>query len=142
TPEDRYVQGPAYNGALLERGPGVKKEVPSCTAFGITTFARAVPTFGSQPRLDCFAGPRRFHVNDYPKYQPVLRTTAAFPLVLSAIDPVAEAKLVHLDRAIVAGRYLRASDDVYTKHVEGEDAGLHANMNFQFAPTLISDRSY
>jgi putative ABC transport system permease protein len=33
-----------------------------------------------------------------------------FPVVLAAIDPVQESKLVHLDRAIVSGRYLRANE--------------------------------
>ena len=140
-PRDRFVLGPGRSG-FVERGPGVKGELPSCYAFNLAPYARALPTFGSLPRLDCFAGPRLTHVNDFPKYRPVLRTTIRFPLVLSAIDPVAEAKLVHLDRAVVAGRYLRAGDDVFTKHVEGEDAGLYAKMNLRFAPTLISDRPY
>jgi putative ABC transport system permease protein len=142
TPTDRFVKGPGFNGPLLEHGPGVKREVPSCTAFAFSPLGPPLPTFGSLPRLDCFAGPRLFHVNDFPRYRPVLRTTAAFPLVLSAIDPVAEAKLVHLDRAVVAGRYLSTGDDVYTKQVEGEDAGLQGKLNFRFAPTLISNRPY
>ena len=141
TPTDRYVQGPGGSGYLLERGPGVQGDVPSCTAF--LFMATALPTFGSLQRLDCFAGPRFFSVNGYPRYDhPVVRAFVDFPLVVSAIDPVAEAKLVHLDRAVVAGRYLRAGDGVYTQLVEGNDAGIHAKMNFQFAPTLISNRPY
>jgi putative ABC transport system permease protein len=140
-PRDRFVLGPGGSG-FVERGPGVKGELPTCYAFNLPPYTRALPTFGSLPRLDCFAGPRLTHVNDFPKYRPILRTTVTFPLVLSAIDPVAEAKLVHLDRAVVAGRYLRASDGVYKKHVEGFDAGLHAKFDFHYAPTLISDRPY
>jgi putative ABC transport system permease protein len=142
TPTDHWVKGPGgSSGLLLERGPGAKGDVPSCNAF--INIEGALPTFGSLKRLDCYSGPRFFHVNDFPRYDhPVVRTTAAFPLVVAAIDPVAEAKLVHLDRTVVAGRYLRADDGVYMKLVEGEDTGIHAKMNFRFAPTLISDRPY
>jgi hypothetical protein len=141
TPRDRFVNGPGQTGGFRERGPGAHGEVPSCTAFQGES-AQAQPAFGSQPVLDCFAGPGLVHVNNYPRHQAVLRESASFPLVLSAIDPVAEAKLVHLDRAIVAGRYLRADDDVYKKHLEGADAGLYAKMDFRFAPTLVSNRPY
>ena len=33
-----------------------------------------------------------------------------FPMLLTAVDPQAEARLSHLDRAVRSGRYLRASD--------------------------------
>src|SRR5207248_1251247 len=118
-------------------------EVPSCNAFYENLFEPHPPIFGAQPLLYCFAGPRFYNVLDYPRRDnPSLRTTAFFPLIVSAIDPVAEAKLVHLDRAVVAGRYLRESDSVFKKHVEGLDTGLHAKFDFRFAPTLVSNRPY
>ena len=40
----------------------------------------------------------------------VIEVDIAYPLVIAAIDPAAEAKLVGLNSAVVAGRYLRASD--------------------------------
>jgi len=37
-------------------------------------------------------------------------TSAAFPVLLAAIDPVQESRLVGLDRAVVSGRYLSGAD--------------------------------
>src|SRR5207248_5484248 len=143
TTRDRFVKGVGQSGFPLERVPGVKGEVRSCNAFYENLFEPHPPFFGAQPLLYCFAGPRFYNVTYFPRYDnPALRMTTFIPLIVSAIDPVAEAKLVHLDRAVVAGRYLRESDSVYKKHVEGLDTGLHAKFDFRFAPTLISDRPY
>lgn len=38
-------------------------------------------------------------------------STAYFPLLLSAIDPVQEARLIRLPRTVVSGRYLRENED-------------------------------
>jgi hypothetical protein len=143
TTRDRFVQGIGSSGYPLERGPDANGEVPSCATFLESEVAAQGPMFGAQSHLDCFAGPRFYRPLGYPRYNnPALRVSSYVPLILSAIDPVGEAKLVHLDRAVVAGRYLRASDSVFTKHVEGFDAGLHAKLDLRLAPTLVSDRPY
>lgn len=46
------------------------------------------------------------------------------PLLVAAIDPVAESKLLGLDRAVVAGRYLREDDQPRPATAAGLDAGL------------------
>jgi ABC-type antimicrobial peptide transport system permease subunit len=42
-----------------------------------------------------------------------------FPLLVAGIDPIQEAKLAHLDDAVVRGRYLRVHDTVGTASVGG-----------------------
>ncbi len=41
----------------------------------------------------------------------------SFPILIAAIDPVQEARLLKLDQAVVAGRYLRPSDRPFVKGV-------------------------
>ena len=60
TTRDRFVKGVGQSGFPLERGPGVKGEVPSCNAFYENLFEPHPPIFGAQPLLYCFAGPRFF----------------------------------------------------------------------------------
>jgi putative ABC transport system permease protein len=58
-----------------------------------------------------------------------------FPILLAAIDPVQEAKLLGLDRTIVSGRYLR----------EGEKFRLESggsNFYQRLVPVLASSRTY
>lgn len=57
------------------------------------------------------------------------------PILLAAIDPEQEARLVGLDRAMVAGRYLRGSDDdAVAPPVDG--------MRLRTVPILASSRLY
>lgn len=53
-----------------------------------------------------------------------------FPVKLAAIDPVQEARLLHLNRTVTEGRYLR----------EGE--GLSRGLNARYVPVLASTHSY
>lgn len=53
-----------------------------------------------------------------------------FPFLVAAVDPAAEGRLAGVDRAVVAGRYLRASDR----------PGRHGQA--LEVPVLVSDRSY
>ena len=46
-----------------------------------------------------------------------IEANVSFPILVSAIDPVQEARLVGLEEAIVAGRYLRPGDGPYVKGV-------------------------
>ena len=41
---------------------------------------------------------------------PSITVTYAVPLLIAAVDPASEARLVHLDQAVVSGRYLRTDD--------------------------------
>ncbi|MDP9222333.1 MAG: hypothetical protein M3P18_00475, partial [Actinomycetota bacterium] len=62
-------------------------------------------------------------------------TFAFFPILVSAVDPVAEAKLVGLNRAMVSGRYLKDSDRPVLhphSHVEG----------VRTVPVIASTRAY
>ncbi|HTJ34548.1 MAG TPA: FtsX-like permease family protein [Dactylosporangium sp.] len=61
----------------------------------------------------------KFAQGGYPPDERVLSTDRltvgmywARPMLLAAVDPVAEAKLVGLDRAVVAGRYLTANEQL------------------------------
>jgi putative ABC transport system permease protein len=56
------------------------------------------------------------------------------PIKLAAIDPVAEAKLLHLDRAVTAGRYLREGDRVRLE--QGSFAKVRT------VPVIASSRLY
>jgi putative ABC transport system permease protein len=74
------------------------------------------------------------HPFSYGQRYPVGRVTSTanvyFPMLVAAIDPVQESRLLNLDQAIVAGRYLR----------EGEQAvDVRHGRN---VPVLASDRTY
>ncbi|MGO9177790.1 MAG: FtsX-like permease family protein [Candidatus Limnocylindrales bacterium] len=56
------------------------------------------------------------------------------PIVVAGIDPVAEAQLAHLDRCVVSGRYLRASDAPGTA---ASPAGPQPAL-----PVLVSNQSF
>jgi len=59
-----------------------------------------------------------------------------FPLVIAAIDPVQESKLLHLDRTIVAGRYLRARETSKVRLLRV------CNCANRFVPVIASSRAY
>jgi putative ABC transport system permease protein len=59
---------------------------------------------------------------------------ATFPVLISAIDPVQERRLLHLDRAIVAGRYLKLDD---AGKVESRQGGRYLTL-----PVIASTRTY
>lgn len=59
----------------------------------------------------------------------------AFPVLLAAIDPAKEAKLVGLDKAMVAGRYLRDDEPWHKQH--------HAQgVNFRVMPMVAADTTF
>ncbi|MBA2312940.1 MAG: ABC transporter permease, partial [Actinobacteria bacterium] len=55
---------------------------------------------------------------------------AFFPLLVSAIDPVQEARLIGLDQAMVTGRYLRGDD------------GIHAGKRFNTARLIAGTKAF
>ena len=133
TRRDRFVLREP-NGVLGEVGPG-RPFTRSCAGFPAATEGQPTGAFDSQSRtyLECFsAGSRRNSLSGPGELLPRgfvgSETDAHFPLAVAAIDPVAEAKLVHLDRALVAGRYLRPSERLPFGH--------------RFLPVLASTRSF
>ncbi len=60
-----------------------------------------------------------------------------FPLLLAAIDPVAEAKLVGLDDAMVSGRYLQPGDRTTTITTSG---GSYGKIRHHSVPVLMANR--
>src|ERR671924_878307 len=133
TRRDRFVlRGP--NGVLGEVGPG-RQFTQSCAGFLPATEGQTNGPFDPQFRayLECFSARSRRNSLSAPG-EPLPRgfvgseTEAHFPLAVAAIDPAAEAKLVHLDRALVAGRYLRPTDRLPLVH--------------RFLPVLASTHSF
>src|SRR5919204_617075 len=59
-----------------------------------------------------------------------------FPLAVAAIDPVQEAKLLRLDRTVVAGRYLRAEEAPRVRPIPG------CGCSNRFVPIIASSRAY
>ncbi|MFY9578966.1 MAG: FtsX-like permease family protein [Gaiellaceae bacterium] len=59
----------------------------------------------------------------------------SFPILLAAIDPVEEARLLHLDRALVGGRYLREADGPRLLNLGG-------NSFQRLVPVIASTRTY
>lgn len=140
-PGDRFLQAGSYS-PFLEHGPGVKEPLASCGGF-LGSSPRRVPpspfpSLAWQAVLSCFPsarGPNGNYVSGFwPPSSKFVGTdvSAYFPIYISAIDPVQEAKLVGLNRAVVSGRYLR----------EGENLILSPGNHSRLVPVLASDRSY
>jgi putative ABC transport system permease protein len=68
----------------------------------------------------------------------VATLTASPPMLLAAIDPEQEAKLVGLDRAVVAGRFLQQAEAAGTPPVAPESGPPAARQ----VPVLLSVRTY
>jgi putative ABC transport system permease protein len=59
-----------------------------------------------------------------------------FPIFLAAIDPVQEARLLGLDRAVVEGRYLRSSDRPFLRDPPG------SSLRVRSVPVIASTRTF
>jgi putative ABC transport system permease protein len=60
-----------------------------------------------------------------------------FPMLLTAVDPAAEARLTGLDRTVTAGRYLRSADRARLVHAAGSP-----HVTRRVLPVLVSRRTY
>jgi putative ABC transport system permease protein len=69
-------------------------------------------------------------------------TTARPPVLLAAIDPEQEARLVALDRAVVTGRYLRAGERETPRPPRSETPPGGLGPSATEIPVLLSTRSY
>ncbi len=78
----------------------------------------------------------RINLNGLPAGFVGVRETAYLPVLLSAIDPIAEQRLLGLGRTMVAGRYLRRADTVKV----GREPGL--TLKYRQIPVIASSRSF
>lgn len=97
------------------------------------------------PYISCFSfrsgkpellggDPRGFHGHVYTPLG------GALPILLAAIDPVQEAKLLGLDRAVVSGRYLKPGERPTT--VVHMDKLMHMPSGNRYVPVLAASRTY
>ena len=113
TPTGRFVWIPDEYGGfdVAEAVPGIAKPVAMCPY--LTNSAAVGLNTGAEESLDCFSGQTAavstaaiFGLHSSPGDL----VTFSFPMLLSAIDPVQEAKLVGLPQTIVAGKYLQETE--------------------------------
>jgi putative ABC transport system permease protein len=138
---DRFVLGQGFTpgGELI---PGRKSPLGVCLGF-----ARSVPSANgpfktsNQASLDCFssrspeiATENAAFAHGLPITDIGSANTATFPILVAAIDPAEEAKLLHLDKTVVAGRYLTQLDG---PHVEQVGSAGH-----RLVPAIASVRTF
>lgn len=104
-----------------------------CAFFSASSPARRGP-FARSEYLLCFSGRSPGEGSDViPELAPRGGVGAvayvSFPILIAAIDPVQEARLLELDRAVVSGRYLRPSDRPFVKGV-------------RYVPVIASARTF
>jgi putative ABC transport system permease protein len=125
----------------LEEIVNAKRRVPVCggfqppTVYGpfdlrqvswLACFSARSPRFGKVNFEDRTVRPRGVGT----------LATGYFPLVIAAIDPVQESKLLHLDRTIVAGRYLRPREASKVRLLRV------CSCANRFVPVIASSRAY
>jgi putative ABC transport system permease protein len=135
-------RGIFFNGALREDVPGRSRPVSVCNSVGFANDAQATLD-GPFKRLyrsqyGCYSrrGLGRWRYAPLRRSRPRVVLRFAFPLLLSAVDPDAEARLTGLDRAVVDGRYLRDGDAAFVRRTAPFDARL------RFLPVLAASRTY
>jgi ABC-type lipoprotein release transport system permease subunit len=117
-------------------------ERPVCYA-GFDTTGLALdgpfsPLYRSQ--LGCFSrdgGRGRWFFGPLRSLSPRVVLRWSFPLLLTAVDPDAEARLTGLDRRVRSGRYLRASDKPQVSQPRGR-----RKLPARFLPVLAADRIF
>jgi putative ABC transport system permease protein len=106
------------------------ESVPRGSSDTVTPFGR-----GRTASLACYSARSPGYGTDR-EFPGVVQagTGVYFPILLAAIDPAQEARLLHLDRTIVAGRYL----------YEGERPRLKGARTFyhRLVPVIASTRTY
>lgn len=158
TPGDRFVNIGGDYGTFNEVGPNAPRPEPACAGWNFPNQVfptSPFPPLSSLSTLECYpTGTYRVQatnavttVNGLESPNPRFVGTGVsllFPVYVSAIDPVQEAKLVHLDRAVVRGRYFKPNEGFtpLTTGGGGTDAHLGQAFHFQLAPVLASSRTY
>jgi putative ABC transport system permease protein len=137
TRRDEFTAVPAQGHDFGEVVPGRREPVHVCPA-GMLNAQNANPYWTNLASLECYSSRSPGVGSDYRQAPGVIRTGAQnfFPILLAGIDPVQEARLLHLDRTIVAGRYLR----------DGEQARLEVDPSpttyHRIVPVIASTRTY
>jgi putative ABC transport system permease protein len=139
TRRDQFTPVPALGYDFGEVVPGLREPVHVCPNTGfLTNQLNANPYWTNLASLECYSSHSPGVGSDHLQVPGVIRTGAQnfFPILLAGIDPVQEARLLHLDRTIVAGRYLR----------DGEKARLEADpsptTSHRIVPVIASTQTY
>lgn len=146
SPRDRFVQRDR-NSPFVEKGPdgGGLASCDGFTGTGLRVPPSPFPPLDAMAQLYCFPSGRGVSgvtaSGFWPPSDRFVGTDVAafFPIYISAIDPVQEAKLVDLDGALVAGRYLRGREGLI--HRTGPSANGQ-QLSETLVPVLASSRSY
>jgi len=126
----------------LEENLGNGRVTHPCAGFGLFNLRGASAPrspFSSKRALSCFSAASpdaraQIFPNDYQGRGIGQSVTVIFPILVTAIDPAEEAKLVDLPRTLVSGRYLRPRDDA-----DYDEACLDCGP---VLPALLSTRTY
>lgn len=140
-----YVTGARVHYGYLPRqtDPLTGKQVSPCNNFSSVLASGGLPASAFDDRLPlglaCFSTnpPTPAHWAPWlPAGRIGVEGLYQYPVLLAAIDPAAEAKLVGLDQAVVSGRYLRASDRTT---VANEGGGAYHSVPVLMANRPLSD---
>lgn len=129
--------------ALREHLPGRRRPALICSQLVDSAEERLWSPFSWQLRtqVGCFSrASRAGRIGDrsYRRGRPALELAWTFPLLLSAIDPRQEARLIGIDRAVVDGRFLRPGDRPRPSRTAGQADDLAALA--PRLPVLVSSR--
>lgn len=144
-----YTPGDLFRGDF-ETGPNVPRPLQSCYGFFPSDQplqpTSPFPSLASQSSLSCF--PDQLQIRNgtvispngsgIPETPTFVGTASSghFPIYLTAIDPVQEAKLVGLDHTVVHGRYLRPNEGLAPYRPAG------GSFAYKVVPLLASTRTY
>lgn len=141
-PSDGYVyytRRNALTAGLEEMVPGRAEPLPVCQGIYKSLPANPGP-FDPRPYMACYSALSP-EIKAVPQLNNVLRVgdvgnevIVNFPVFVAAIDPVQEARLLELDRAVVDGRYLRP-DDGPVEHPSGF-------ARYRSVPAIASTRTF
>lgn len=129
------------DGLVREVVPGQADPVPACQAFNVQAYSAtgAVGPFGiGSPDLACFST-RSPGVSEGSGATDGIGAVVSprVPVLLAAIDPDQEAKLLALDATVVEGRYLRSGEPVVVEPFPGYD-----DLDAQVLPVIASTETF
>lgn len=147
---DKWVNStdPSSSSLVALEVPGVAKPVGACPAYvepGSTSGPSAGP-FDLKASEHIYCGGPHEAVRGNPGYtfdrpgNDSILEFFGFPVLLSAIDPVQEAKLVGLPKAVVSGSYLREGEGVSAPVPSGHGSQFH--LEVRQLPLLASSRTF
>ncbi|MHB1930254.1 MAG: FtsX-like permease family protein [Acidimicrobiales bacterium] len=131
--------------------PGVAKPIPACPPYVTYTSGQSLPSVGpfnlkESEHIYC-GGPHmatggslggQYTVN--PPGDASILEFYGFPVLLSAIDPVQEAKLVDLPTALLSGSYLREGEGISAPVPSAHGRQFH--LEVRQLPVLVSSRTF